>query len=210
GTDDGTAVERASLHAELDIAFKDLDNSEQTTTIAKDIQIVGPGDVLNINARAIVRTEPKHGITNYEDNGLPYIEFYEEDFLWRYSPAAAVNQNGNQSKLRPWLALVVLKDDEFKLNHNPDGLAYITVEQPAFDHAFHHQNDTWAFSHVHMNNKLESFSGDTLKQEVNAEVAANPDVAVSRLLCPRKLAKNTAYTAFLIPAFETGRLKGLG
>lgn len=210
GTGDGTAVERASLHAELDITFKDLDNNGQTTTIEKDIQIVGPGDVLNLNARAIVRTEPKHGITNYEDNGLPYIEFYEEDFLWRYSPAAAINQNGNQTKLRPWLALVVLKDDEYKLSRNPDGLAYITVEQSAFDNAFHHQNDTWAFSHVHMNNKLESFSGDTLKQEVNAEVAANPDVAVSRLLCPRKLAKNTAYTAFLIPAFETGRLKGLG
>jgi hypothetical protein len=210
GSSDGTAIERASLHAELDIAFKDLDNSEQTTTIAKDIQIVGPGDVLNISAKAIVRTEPKEGISNYEDNGLPYIEFYEEDFLWRYSPAAAINQNGNQTKLRPWLALVVLKDEEFKLTRNSDGLTYITVEQSVFDNAFHHQNDTWAFSHVHMNNKLESFSGDTLKQEVNAEVTADPDVAVSRLLCPRKLAKNTGYTAFVIPAFETGRLKGLG
>jgi hypothetical protein len=210
GSNDGAAVERASLQAELDIVSRGLDNSEQTTTIKKGVQIVGPGDVLNISAKAIVRTEPKPGITNYEDNGLPYIEFYEEDFLWRYTPATAINQNGNQTKLRPWLALVVLKEEEFKLQQNSSGLTYISVEPTAFDNAFHHQNDSWAFSHVHMNNKLNSFTGDSLKQEVNSEIKADPDVAVSRLLCPRKLVKNTAYTAFLIPAFETGRLRGLG
>ncbi len=37
-----------------------------------------------------------------------------------------------------------------------------------------------------------------------------PDLAYSRLLCPRKLAANTAYHAFLVPTFETGRLAGLG
>ena len=36
-------------------------------------------------------------------------------------------------------------------------------------------------------------------------LATNPDNAYSRILCPRKLAANTAYHAFLIPAFESGR-----
>ena len=39
-------------------------------------------------ARAIVRTEPRHWITNFEPNYLPYVEFYDEDFPWRYTPAA--------------------------------------------------------------------------------------------------------------------------
>ena len=39
---------------------------------------------------------------------------------------------------------------------------------------------------------------------------ANRDLAYSRLLCPRQLEPNTAYHAFLVPTFETGRLAGLG
>src|SRR5487761_1953547 len=101
GSGDGTAIVRADLKAELDIKYNNLDGSIQTNTITKQIQVIGPGDVLGINSKAIVRTEPARGVTNYEDNGLPYIEFYEEDFLWRYSPASAANKNGNQTKLRP-------------------------------------------------------------------------------------------------------------
>jgi hypothetical protein len=210
GSGDGPAIVRADLSAELDIQYTNLDGSVQTNTIKKLVQVVGPGDVLSVSTRAIVRTEPANGVMNYEDNGLPYIEFYEEDFLWRYTPAAAANLNTRQTKLRPWLALVVLKDDEYKLKQTPGGLPFISVEQGTFDAAFHHQNDNWAFAHVHFNNKLTNLSGAVMQQEVNADITADPDVAVSRLLCPRKLAKNTSFTAFVIPAFETGRLAGLG
>ena len=34
----------------------------------------------------------------------------------------------------------------------------------------------------------------------------NADKIISRLICPRKLKANTAYYAFVVPAFETGRL----
>ena len=37
-----------------------------------------------------------------------------------------------------------------------------------------------------------------------------PDTACSRILCPRKLEPKTGYHAFLVPAFESGRLAGLG
>lgn len=209
GSGDGPAILRADLAAELDVQYTNLDGSVHTSTIKKQIQVIGPGDVLNISERSIVRTEPARGVMNYEDNGLPYIEFYEEDFLWRYTPASAANKNTNHTRLRPWLALVVLKDDEYTIKQIPGGLPFISVDQTKFDAAFHHQNDTWAFAHVHFNNKLANLSGDAMQQEVNADISADPDVAVSRLLCPRKLAKNTSFTAFVIPAFETGRLAGL-
>ena len=210
GSSDGTAIVRADLAADLDVQYTNLDGSVQVNTITKQIQVVGPGDVLSFSTKAIVRNEPANGVTNYEDNGLPYIEFYEEDFLWRYSPASAVNENSNHTRLRPWLALVVLQDDEYTLKQTPGGLPFISVNQASFDKAFHHQNDTWAFAHVHFNNKLANLTGNAMQQEVNADISANPDVAVSRLLCPRKLAKNTSFTAFVIPAYETGRLAGLG
>ena len=59
----------------------------------------GPG------ARAIVRLEPRDWITNFESNYFPAIDFYDEDFPWRYTPAAP---DGTGLKLRPWVALVVL------------------------------------------------------------------------------------------------------
>ena len=206
----GSAIERASMSAELKLKYTGLDNKLTYATVNKTIQIVGPGDVLSINQNAIVRTEPKSGVTNYEANGLPYIEFYEEDFLWRYTPASATNGSVSNSKLRPWLALVVLKDEEYTFNANANGLPYISIKPASFNNAFPGERDAWAFAHVQVNQALTNTQGEPLKTEVNAQVAANPDSAVSRLLCSRKLIKQTGYTAFLIPAFETGRLRGLG
>src|SRR5262249_34079385 len=45
---------------------------------------------------------------------------------------------------------------------------------------------------------------------LQAVLAANADNACSRVLCPRRLAPDTGYHAFLVPAFESGRLAGLG
>ena len=41
-------------------------------------------------------------------------------------------------------------------------------------------------------------------------MAASPLNHFSRLLCPRKLDERQAYTMFLVPAFEAGRIAGLG
>lgn len=210
GSADGPAILRADVSAALDVQYTNLDGSTNINTITKQIQIIGPGDVMSMSTSAIVRTEPARGVMNFEDNGLPYIEFYEEDFLWRYTPATSASPNSNHTRLRPWLALVCLKDDEYTIKQQSGGLAFISVDPSSFDKAFHNENDTWAFAHVHFNNKLASLSNPAMQQEVNDDLNTDPDVAVSRLMCPRKLAKNTAYTAFLIPAFETGRLAGLG
>ena len=81
-----------------------------------------PGDVIGINPRVIVRTEPRRWVTDFEPNYLAFIEFYEEDFPWRFTPARAVQVNaaGNpvsspqQTKLRPWIFLLVLAEGEFE------------------------------------------------------------------------------------------------
>ena len=49
--------------------------------IHKDFSLLGPGDIIGINPQMVVRTEPLNWITNFEPNYLPFIEFYEEDFI---------------------------------------------------------------------------------------------------------------------------------
>jgi len=82
-----------------------LDVILNTETVHKDFSLIGPGDIIGINPQVVVRTEPLNWITNFEPNYLSFVEFYEEDFLWRYTPAAA-----NDKRLRPWIALLILKE----------------------------------------------------------------------------------------------------
>ncbi len=77
--------------------------------------------------------------------------------------------------------------------------------------------DLWAWAHVHLNQTVAGAPGELVSTDMGAvlagsqaALAANRDLAYSRLLCPRRLADNTAYHAFVIPTFETGRLAGLG
>jgi hypothetical protein len=71
-----------------------------------------------------------------------------------------------------------------------------------------------AWAHVHVNGSL---ADPVVSDGTRAALAAladvlstNPDSACARLLCPRRLRPDTTYDAFLVPAFETGRLAGLG
>ena len=52
------------------------------------MELYGPGDVIGLDPRAIMRTEPRDWVTNFEPNYLAALEFYDEDFPWRYTPAA--------------------------------------------------------------------------------------------------------------------------
>ena len=206
----GTA---APARATVSVAF--TINAEP---VEKDIEVLGPGDVVGINPRAIVKTEPRNWVTDYEANYLPYIEFYEEDFVWRFTPATAVNAL-EQSRLRPWIFLVVLEEGEFAEPKRTGPL-------PAFELAegldpvllFGRPEQTWGWAHVHVSENIVGPSMQTqtpqdvaaVEQNLEQTLAVNADVASSRLLCARKLKKSTAYHAFVIPAFEAGRLAGLG
>lgn len=192
-------------------------DSGGTEDIPKSLQIVGPGDVVGIERRSIIKTEPANWITNFEPNFFPFIEFYEEDFPWRFTPAAPVG-----SKLRPWITLIVLKESEFDRNDVLEGpLPSITIPGGPMSAVFPNPAQTWAWAHIQLNGNLDTTTGQTMDPTNSADVTAamnrlvgivedDPDSAYSRILCPRKLEANTSYHAFLIPSFETGRRAGLG
>lgn len=204
---------RASIHVEVDITGTPVNAGlPLTQPAARDIALYGPGDILGIDPRAIIRTEPRPGVSNFESNYLAAIDFYDEDFPWRYTPAPPTGL-----QLSPWIALVVLTQGEFTEGKNIANrpLPFITLSDLG---VLSPAGELWAWAHVHFNRPL---SGTPSAELVSADMAAvlprvqailseNPDLAYSRLMCPRLLAANTGYDAFVIPAFESGRLAGLG
>jgi hypothetical protein len=208
-TDPGTA-QRASVAVELTVTGDAPGDDPISTPVGRTVQLYGPGDVIGVDPRAISRVEPRPGVAGVEPNFLAHIEFSEEDFPWRYSPAPA---GPTTPRLAPWLALVVLATGtEFTTAPGTDPLPAIDVADPAGTLPPPGQLGAWA--HVHVDGSLAGpiatdSTGDALAalQEV---LRGNPDSACSRLVCPRHLEPDTAYEAFLVPACECGRLAGLG
>ena len=165
-----------------------------------DLFLYGPGDVLAFDTRHIVRTEPANGTANFEFNYFAGIEFDDPDIPWLFTPAQAGTPASGvaQGGLRPWLVLIVLTSaDGYTLTKasSPQALDWIHLSnnpQVLPDLA-----DSWAWVHTQLTGALGS---DTLP----SLVTNNPQRFVSRLLCPRALQPDTAYTAFLVPAFLAG------
>ncbi|MEU5261523.1 hypothetical protein [Amycolatopsis sp. NPDC021455] len=203
---------RATVKVQLLVSGEPITGHETLTQpVNRDVQLYGPGDVVGVDPRAISRTEPRAGVTNFEPNYLAHIEFSEEDFLWRYSPGAA---DGHTARLTPWLALVVLATGS-EFTEVPKGagpLPAISVADPAGTLPPPDQLGAWA--HVHVNGSLAdpvATDGTAAALAALTEVVrTNADNACSRLICPRHLRPGTAYEAFLVPTFESGRLAGLG
>ena len=220
--EDNVVKLRAQIDVGLRLTARKLDGSEAHSDFTRPTQLYGPGDVIGVDTRAIVRTEPRNFTTNFEPNYLAAIEFYDEDFPWRYTPAAP---GAAGTRLRPWLTLIVLAEGEFTpgatTNNLTDAgdqrpLPYVAI--PSANHAalLPEAADLWAWAHVHVNRGLtasenEVVAGDRAQVATRLSTTVNEDadLAYSRILCPRRLEPNKSYTAFLVPTFECGRLAGL-
>ena len=188
--------------------------------VAGDVQLVGPGDVVGLNPQAIVRVEPRQWATDFEPNYLAFVEFYDEDFPWRYTPARAVETNAagvavadaRQTKLRPWIFLMVLEEEEFEPDAAPQApLTAIRLRDTvAPSDLLPPPAQAWAWAHVHVNRDISASAIAATVDALQEVARGNPDAVFSRLVCPRKLKPLTGYHALLIPAFEVGRLAGLG
>ena len=194
---DAGAKLRATMPVALDVKPTALPGSAATDfTVSKTVGILGPGDVGSVRREAILRTQPADGALGATPGELAYVEFYDEDFPWRYTPAKA-----SASRLRPWIALLVLTDVEFTYRDRADAPPVLTPGPRAVIPPL---TETWAWAHAQLSQAV-GVPGD-----VGGAIAGNPDQALSRIMCPRRLVSGTAYHAFLVPAFETGRLAGLG
>lgn len=215
GVGEGVTL-RNSVHVALQV------NSD-TNFASQEVELISAGDVIGINSRAIVRTEPRNWITDFEPNYLACIEFYDESFLWAYTPAKAVEVNtvgensedAQDTKLRPWLYLLVLEDNEFDSIKSADGLlpSIRLKDTLNTDEVFPPAGQSWAWAHVHVSEDITDENNNDVTSSVTKLedlISKSPDSALSRLVCPRKLKPRTSYHSFVVPAFEVGRLVGLG
>ncbi len=202
---------RGSIDVRLRLDATDLNDGAVSEDLPpRAVELYGPGDIVGIESRAIIRSEPRNWITNFETNYIPFVELYDEDFPWRYTPAAP---SADQRRLRPWLALVVIEEGEI-VSEGAAGLgrplSFVEVADAATK--FPPAAELWAWAHVHVNGGLgvDPVDTDALAAALDATVRDDRDQAYSRLLCPRILKPNTGYHAFVMPTFESGRLVGLG
>lgn len=169
-------------------------------SVTQQVSLVGPGDVKIFPPDTVLRAVPVAGSLDASPGELPYLEFYDEDFPWRYTPARATADH----RLRPWLALLVLAEDEYTLTPVPGEPGILTVVDTA---PLPPVTETWAWAHVQSHGDLRAGNPGTL---LDGKVRAAPDLVLSRLVSPRRLLEHTGYHAFVVPAFELGRLAALG
>ena len=173
------------------------------TPVTVDVPIVGPGDIVGLDPRVVVRVVPGRDESEAEFDQFPAIELDPVDLPWRYSPTAAAPPPApGADRLQPWLVLVVLKDDEIvQLDHArvDRKLALLTVSQSSLPDL----TRSWAWAHVQA-------VGTATQATVQSALGGAPGRLVGRIVCPRVLEPRTAYNAFVVPSFRRGLIAGAG
>ena len=166
------------------------------------VQLYGPGDVIGIDKAQVIRTDPLPQARNFEPNYLALIDFDAPDLPWLLTPARA----NVQDRLRPWLVLVVL--DRAKVAPprlaSPAVLPSVRIPATAVATELPDLAESWAWCHTQLVSKADTPAG------LATDLQALPDSNIARLVCPRRLQANHDYIACVVPAFEPGRLRGLG
>ncbi len=164
------------------------------------LRLHGPGDVIGIDTRLVVRTDPKPQARNFEPNYLAIVDFDPPEFVWMLTPASAQGDR----RLRPWLVLVVLDVTRTGLPRMAPGALLPSVRIKAADVAAELPDlkDSWSWAHAQLVNDNAA--------QIQADLQGKPASNVSRLVCPRRLKERSDYVACVVPAFMPGRLRGLG
>ena len=196
---------RAEIPIDLSVNRYDQENNTTTETVRKDMALYGPGDIVGILNKVVIRTEPKPNELTFEPNYFPHIEFSQPDFPWRFTPAKPNANSPAMGRLSPWLCLIVLKRDEFEGPSSVNGSLLPQIKiiiDP--ERVLPDLEQSWAFAHCQITNEVNN------EQQVKEILTSESHRIISRILCLRDLDAKTAYYAFLVPSFEVGRLAGIG
>lgn len=155
------------------------------------VWLLGPGDGTGVQRELVRRTQPTDGAIEVEPHYFAVAELRASDMPWMFTPAAA-----NQDRLRPWLVLVVVPEAQCPLKPgSPDRLAVLHVDNVSTQLPDLAQSYAWAHAEI---------------PGLGSLVGATKPPGFARLMCPRLLEQHTTYVAAVVPAFEPGRLAGLG
>ena len=179
-------------------------------SLVRPFLLAGPVDVQSVSEDAICQAVPEDKSAGFSNGYMPYIEFFDEDFPWRYTPLKS------DEKLKPWLLLLACKDEEFTVEFDAKGFHRVTVDldksgtDPVAFYPAEGEFHMAAHVQITAPEEIEGQDENDLKVKLLEYVKEHPDDGVSRLFCLRVLEPYTHYTVFLVPAFELGRRAGLG
>ncbi len=167
-----------------------------------DLSLVGPGDIVGLDTRTIVRTYPRPNDNDAEFEHFAMVEFDQADLPWRYTPAKPAGSAANKTdKLRPWLTLIVLVEgdelasDDYTPASPKQKLPLVAVRRkhlPA-------EGELWAWAHLQLNESVTDAAA------LEGALGGARGRLVARVISARILKKQTAYHVFLVPTFERGR-----
>ena len=197
----GANAEKASVGIKVDFKMSKVEEGEceksTTESFTKHIPLAGPELVKQLRSSAVYQVNPADGTAGKSNDYMPYIEFYEEDLPWRFTP------RGKGEQIPPWMMLLALKDDEFSVSVNEQGTKVLTVNS-AEEGIYPDADKFYCYAHLQLS-VPEDYNGS-----LTDYIKEYPEQCISRLICHRSLEPDTHYTLFLVPSFEIGRVAGLG
>lgn len=192
---DSATAARASIPLTVRLSSRAPGSDPRTDDITMSLSLYGPGDVVGVDPREVVRTVPLHLTAEYPSHLFAAVEFDRPDFPWLLTPAAP-----NGDRLRPWVVLVVVPTADAAIAYDPGRpLPTLTCRREELPDL----SESWMWVHA-------QFAGAQDTRDVASALLDRPAQSVSRLLCPRHLKAGTSYLACVVPSFAVGRLAGLG
>jgi hypothetical protein len=186
------------LRSTIRAAVELVDSRDVEATAEVDLELVGPGDVVGLDAAQIVRMVPPPGASDVEANDFPMIELIAPDLPWLLTPAQAT---ADRERLRPWLVLVCVEDREgIEFDDGARPLPVLRLSGKDVDLELPDLAESWAWAHV---------QSMVAVPRIEDELAAASGAVFARLVCPRQLIGGRRYRAALVPAFDVGCAAGL-
>jgi hypothetical protein len=201
----GAAASAAGQALPTSVLFaREIDGEDKREPVAgPTLSLVGPGDVLGFERTMVLREEPQPGSAPAAENVLASVELAHADLPWLLSPGQATTPSGPTPL--PWIALIVLAEDEAAPPRGANPLPVLTAPVAALPPAA----ERWAWAHVEARLPDSVTDLGAAQQLATQGVRNHSADVVARLLCPRKLEPNRGWIAAVVPATAAGRAAGL-
>jgi hypothetical protein len=190
----------AGVRAQASVGVRLESPGRQARDVSRAMTLLGPGDVVSIDPRQVLRVTPSSGTRDAEPEFFPSIEFDAPELPWSYSPLVP-----SGTRVLPWITLIVIEaTSEVAIVPGQQGQSPLILRLPPAmaSRELPDLADRWAWAHAQV-----ACASTT---DVAQTLANHPDRTLSRLLSPRRLLPFRAYIACVVPAFLSGRIAGLG
>ncbi|HRI06241.1 MAG TPA: hypothetical protein PKW35_00420, partial [Nannocystaceae bacterium] len=177
----------------LSVALTDAGEAQPTQH--HTVLLRGPGHVVALDPRAVIREEPPRQAHDVTPTTFPHVELREPDLPWRHTPVG-VDAKG---RLPPWIVLVcVRQQDGVELRHDPrTKRPVLHIAGALVPRELPDLGEAWAWAHVQI-------SGLSEGEDPIGDGKHAPERAVARLVCPRRLQPFARYVCAIVPAYRAG------